>query len=61
MFFQLKNKKINKTKCAPAQENFANAVSDMLRTEVINTEAKGSIVKKCFLPTEQYLLVYYAT
>ena len=24
-------------------------------------EAKGSILEKCFLPTEQYLLVYHAT
>ena len=35
--FPLKNKKINKTECAPAQEHFANEVSDMLRTQVINT------------------------
>ena len=59
--FPLEKKK--KTACAPVQQHFANRVSDMLRTQLINTvKRRVQYGKNVFYQVNNiYLQVHYVT
>ena len=61
--FPLANFFLKKPECAPVQQHFANGVSDMLRTQIINTvKRRVQYGKNVFYQVNNiYLQVYYVT